>query len=593
MNFFNLVKELLNLLEARQRKKLIILQVLMVLMAIIELIGIASIAPFMTVVSNKEILEKNSILKSLYFYSGAQTSNEFLFLLGCGVLFFITIGSIFSIYTTWKSTHFASTLGVELADRLYKYYISSNWLFFLNRNSADLVNNISVESLRVTNLIIQPIILMNSKIFLSILILIFLFIYNPLVAISGALIFMFTYFIIYRIFSGRLKEHGKIISSSNSKRFRLMSEGFGGIKELIILQRRDGYKNNFTKIGEQLAYSHGASFALASIPRYIMELVAFGSIILLIIYLLSADGGENSFLPIISVYALAGLKLLPSMQQIYSSLAIIRGSTSSFDSIKEDLLKAKYINTESVNHKVDSIKFEKKLKFKNVEYTYPDTAKPSLKNVNLNINCGDFVGIIGASGSGKSTLLNIILGLIQPTKGEFYVDDKMLENKDLISWMKIIGYVPQSVYLKEGTIAENIALGLQSYDKKRVISALSSAGLEEFVNYEKRIFEENIGEGGERLSGGQKQRVGIARALYEDKHLLILDEITSALDRASEIAVMETIENLRKNKTIIMISHKMEIIKNCDSIILVDRGEVLDVGNYNYLAERYDFLQNN
>lgn len=592
MNFFHLVKELFDLLEPSQRKKLIVLQLLIILMAIMELVGIASIAPFMTVVANKDILETNNFLKSLYIYSGAQSHNDFLLLLGCGVLFCIASGSIISIYTTWKSTHFASTLGVELADRLYNYYISNNWLFHLNKNSSDLINNISVESLRVTNLIIQPIILMNSRIFLAFLILIFLVFYNPIVAVSGASVFIFSYFLIYKFFSKRLKEYGQTISLSNSKRFRLMSEGFSGIKELIILQRRAKYKEEFNKIGDRLAYSHGASFALASIPRYIMELVAFGSIILLIIYLISVDSGENSFLPIISVYALAGLKLLPSLQQIYSSFAIIRGSTSSFEAIKEDLYKAKCVSNEVKKYKINNISFEKKLDLKGVEYTYPNEVNSSLRNINLTIKQGEFVGIIGASGSGKSTILSIILGLIHPTKGGFYIDDNLLNNENLKSWMKIIGYVPQNVFLKEGTVAENITLGLDSFDKTKIIKALYNAGLEDLLTLEKRIFEDNIGEAGEKLSGGQRQRVGIARALYDEKQLLILDEITSALDRTAEIAVMDTICNLRKNKTIIMISHKMEIIKDCDLIVLVDNGEIIDSGTYEYLSQRHSIFEN-
>lgn len=592
MNFFRLVKELFDLLEPSQRKKLIVLQLLIILMAIMELVGIASIAPFMTVVANKDILETNNFFKSLYIYSGAQSHNDFLLLLGCGVLFCIASGSIISIYTTWKSTHFASTLGVELADRLYNYYISNNWLFHLNKNSSDLINNISVESLRVTNLIIQPIILMNSRIFLAFLILIFLVFYNPIVAISGASVFIFSYFLIYKFFSKRLKEYGQTISLSNSKRFRLMSEGFSGIKELIILQRRSKYKEEFNKIGDHLAYSHGASFALASIPRYIMELVAFGSIILLIIYLISVDNGENSFLPIISVYALAGLKLLPSLQQIYSSFAIIRGSTSSFEAIKEDLYKAKWVSNEVKKYKINNVGFQKKLDLKCVEYTYPNEVNSSLRNINLTIKQGDFVGIIGASGSGKSTILSIILGLIHPTKGGFYIDDNLLNSENLKSWMGIIGYVPQNVFLKEGTVAENITLGLDSFDKTKIINALCNAGLEDLLTLEKRIYEDNIGEAGEKLSGGQRQRVGIARALYDEKQLLILDEITSALDRTAEIAVMDTICNLRKNKTIIMISHKMEIIKDCDLIILVDNGEIKDSGTYEYLSQRHSIFEN-
>ncbi|ENW94379.1 ABC transporter ATP-binding protein [Acinetobacter dispersus] len=595
MNFFRLVKELLSLLDKNQRRKLIILQLLMILMAIMELVGVASIGPFMAIVSNKDVIDTNSILNKIYLFSGVSSKDAFLLMVGGFVLLSIASGSLLSIYTTWKSSIFASTLGVQLSDRLYNYYISNNWLFHLNNNSSDLINNISVETLRVTNLIIQPMVLMNSRIILAIIISTAVIVFDPIVAIIGAFIFVFSYFLIYKLFSTKLKRHGETISKENSMRFRLMSEGFGGIKDLIMLQRYQRFGNKFVESGKALSYAHGSSFALANIPRYVMEFVAFGSVVILIIYLISINNSTSTLLPILSIYALAGLKLLPAMQQIYSCFAIIRGSHSSFDAIKNDLYHS-LSTTEQLNKKncSEEIKFVEEIKLKNIKYRYPLKDKDALVNVNLTIKQGQFVGIVGASGSGKSTLIDLILGLIIPTSGHIQIDESKLSDNNINSWRKEIGYVPQNVFLTETTVAENIAFGLEigQIDSNKIREVVKAAGLESWlVATEERIFNESVGERGVNLSGGQRQRVGIARALYNDNKILVLDEITSALDRVSEEVVMNTINRLRSNKTIIMVTHKMDTIKQCDIIFVVENGLVIDSGKYEDLVNRHPIFE--
>ena len=595
MNFFHLVKELLSLLDKNQRNKLLVLQLLMILMAMMELIGVASIGPFMAIVSNKDVIDTNNILNQIYLFTGISSKDTFLLVVGGFVLLSIATGSLLSIYTTWRSSLFASTLGVQLSDRLYNYYIGNNWLFHLSNNSSDLINNISTETLRVTNLIIQPLILMNSKIILAIIISTAVIAFNPLVAIVGAFIFIFSYFLIYKLFSTKLKKHGETISKENSMRFRLMSEGFGGIKDLIMLQRYKIFGQKFVESGKALSYAHGSSFALANIPRYVMEFVAFGSVVILIIYLISINNSASTLLPVLAIYALAGLKLLPAMQQIYSCFAIIRGSTSSFDMIKKDLYHS-LSSSKKLNEEVLSveIKFLNEIKLESIKYRYPLKDKDALVNVNLKIKQGQFVGIVGTSGSGKSTLIDLILGLITPTSGYIEVDGNRLNEKNINSWRQKIGYVPQNVFLTEATVAENIAFGLEKseIDSNKITEVIKAAGLESWLAAsEKHIFNESVGERGGNLSGGQRQRIGIARALYNDNQILILDEITSALDRVSEEVVMNTIYKLRSDKTIIMVTHKMDTIKQCDIIFVVDNGLVIDSGKYEELDDRHDIFK--
>ncbi len=594
MNFFRLMKELLFLLDKDQRRKLLALQLLMVLMAVMELVGIASVGPFMAIVSNKNVIDTNHILSQLYVFTGASSKDAFLLIVGGLVLLSIAIGSLLSIYTTWKSSIFASTLGVQLSDRLYKYYIGNNWIFHLNKNSSDLISNISVEALRVTNLIIQPMILMNSRIILALIISSAVIAYNPFIAVAGALIFVSSYFLIYKVFSGKLKTHGETTSRENSKRFRLMSEGFGGIKDLIMLRRSEKFAREFVESGKGLSYAHGSSFALANIPRYVMEFVAFGSVVILIIYLISVDDSASSFLPILSVYALAGLKLLPAMQQIYSCFAIIRGSHSSFDAIKGDLHQS--LAAAENAHPIADIKdiqLSTDIQLVNVGYRYPYKDKDALKDVNLTIHAGQFVGIVGTSGSGKSTLIDLMLGLIEPSSGSIRIDGAQLSSDNIESWRTHIGYVPQNVFLTEATIAENVAFGLDAdqVDSKKVLEAVDSAGLESWLGSIERVFEETVGERGVKLSGGQRQRVGIARALYDDKQVLVFDEITSALDRVSEEVVMSTINKLRSHKTIIMVTHKMDTIRECDVIFVIENGVVVDSGKYEDLVGRHTIFE--
>jgi len=326
------------------------------------------------------------------------------------------------------------------------------------------------------------------------------------------------------------------------------------------------------------------------VPKYFMELIAFGTMIALVLYLLTSHKDNlGMILPILSVYALTGFKLLPTFQQIYSSIATIKGNMISFENIKDDLIESKRQNTSEVGIlEKEQLYVKKNIVLEDVTFTYPNKEKPVLCNLSLTIKTNSIVGIVGLSGSGKSTLIDIVLGLISPQSGRLKVDDIKVSKENLRAWQNSIGFVPQSIFLSEGTIAENVAFGISksNIDTMIVKQALKLAHLEELVSNMPKGIDTKVGERGVQLSGGQRQRIGIARALYNDPSLLVFDEATSALDGTTEKMIMDAIHDFSGMKTIIMIAHRLKTVQKCDVIYFINHGKIIDSGTYSELLEK-------
>ena len=377
-------------------------------------------------------------------------------------------------------------------------------------------------------------------------------------------------------------------------RFRLMNEGFGGIKDVLLLGRFNDFINRFNKTGTKFAYNSGVNGALAHIPRYFMEFVAFGSMIALVLYLFATYEGDISMiLPILSLYAIAGMKLLPAFQQIYNSLANIQGNVAAFESIQEDLNDSIQTNQDNSGFDYSHINLNKRILLENITFSYPGKDKPILNKLNIEIPVNKVIGIAGPSGSGKSTLIDILIGLIEANEGHLKVDDAIIDNTNRRSWQNTIGFVAQAIFLSEGTIAENVAFGIpeNEIDFNQVNKALKLANLDVFVKDLENGINTKVGERGVQLSGGQRQRIGIARALYHEAKVLIFDEATSSLDGITEKTIIKAIQQFSGQKTIIMIAHRLKTIQKCDQIFVIDNGKVADQGTFEELIEKNEVFK--
>ena len=584
------IKQLFVLLTDKQLKQFYLLQVLVVIMAFTELLGIASIAPFMALVGDISILETNGIFAQLYKMSGLNNPMDFLFYTGVIVLVMLAFSTVISMFTTWKLSIFGARIGTEIADRLYSYYMQQSWQFHASGSSAQLTKQVSTEAARISSQIVQPLMIMNSKLVLALFISISIVIYDPVIAILGLFIFSLAYFVLYRLVRQKLESNGQQLSEVSTQRFRLMNEGFGGIKDVLLLNRSHDFITRFHDSGKVFARAQGTNIAISQVPRYFIELIAFGAMISLVLVLIKVHSGNlGEVLPILAVYALAAFKLLPALQQIYSSLSQIKGNTAAFEAVKDDLERSFDSQKTSSDTVVSTpIDLKRSIKLSNIEFSYPGKERPAVDGVNMSIPVNSVIGLVGSSGSGKSTLIDLLLGLLTPQQGNIYVDDIRITADNKRAWQDLLGFVPQSIFLSEGSIAENIAFGIPAKDisLKQVDKALNLANLTELVEQLPDGVNTRVGERGVQLSGGQRQRIGIARALYHEAEVLVFDEATSALDGITEKIVMDAIHEFSGQKTIVMIAHRLKTVEKCDLIYFMEHGKIIDHGTYQELVVR-------
>ena len=587
-----LISELFGLLTNEQRRRFWILQLLVILMAIFELIGVASIFPFIAIVSDSSVIESNNLINFAYVWSNSQSHSEFLLLVGVSVLIILAISSVVSIFTSWRLAMFAAQIGTEIADRLFSYYLSQSWLFHASTSSSKLTKNISTEALRLSDFVIQPLMQMNAKVVLVVLLSTSIVIFDPKVALFSIAIFIVVYIVLYLVVRKKLQENGDRLTEYMSCRFHLMSEGFGGVKDVILLGKKGFFIERFDNAGRLFSRARGVNAGISQIPRYLIEFVAFGSVISLILYLLRDGGSVNTLLPILTVYAFAGLKLLPAIQHAYVNLSQVKGNISAFEALKGDLDKAKdqkhiISGANSGARDITKIKLSKKMELKNICFSYSED-RPVLNNVSLEISANQVIGIVGNSGSGKSTLIDVMLRLIDPQSGSMYIDGDIIDKSNTRHWQNSIGFVPQSIFLTEGSVAENIAFGIpeNEINYQQVQNVVKLAHLEEMIKQLPSGLDTKVGERGVQLSGGQRQRIAIARALYLGGDILIFDEATSALDGITEKMIMDAVHDFQGSKTIIMVAHRLKTVQKCDKIFFLENGRITDQGTYQELLER-------
>ena len=583
------LKKLLYFLTPREKKSAVILLIMIIIMAFVDMIGVASILPFMAVITNPSLIETNFLLKNLFQISsviGVETNKEFTFFLGSLVFLLLIISLSFKAITIYTQTRFVQMRGYSIGKKLLETYLNQPYAWFLNQNSAYLGKTILSEANLITGQGLTPIFNLITYCIITISLLILLLLVDVKLTLIVFLVIGSLYFIIFSLFKKSLDHIGKERLITNGLRFKWISEAFGASKEIKLGGLEKIYVDRFSKPSLIFARNESRSVMINSLPRYFIEALSFGGILLIILYTISKMGNFTNSIPIISIYAFAGYRLMPSLQQIYQAATVIKYSSPTINKIYDEL-RGLEANNSIQNENI--LSFNKSIKLNKISYSYPNSKKTALKDIDLTIPAKTKVGFIGLTGCGKTTTIDIILGLLEPQKGTLEIDGEVINNNNRRSWQRSIGYVPQHIYLSDNTIAENITFGekINDINIDQVEKVSKIANLYQFViNELPNQFQTIIGERGIRLSGGQRQRIGIARALYHNPKVLILDEGTSALDSNTEKVVMEAVNNISKNITTIIIAHSLNTVKNCDIIYKLDKGKIIDKGTYKEMIRK-------
>lgn len=571
-----MIKKMLGLLGSRERMQAFGLLTLFLLMSLCEVVGIASILPFMSVLADPDSVTRNEWLKRGYEYFEFSSPKEYLFFIGVGVLVILVFTNIVKAVTRWVTLYVTQSWGEGLSRRLFDIYLRQPYRFFLDRNSSDISKNVLAEVQTLSNAVLMAFLDMVTRIIVSAVILLFLAIMDPVLALATCVILGGAYLLVFLGFKSSLKKEAQRRNQAQAEKYRIVNEAIQGIKNIKLGGYESLYRDYFREPAQNFAGSNARSSVIGEMPRYAMEIIAFGGVLLMTLYLLQSQQGLNQALPMIALYTLAGYRLMPGLQGIYQGYTRIRFYSPALDTVERELALAATMQETSTSD-IQALNFQRALSLRNVGFQYNNAGREILKDVNLEIPAGSMTGIIGKTGAGKTTLVDIILGLLEPASGQLLVDGVAVSESNRKAWQKNLSYVSQHIYLCDDTITANIAFGMrpEEIDMEKVREATKMASLSDFIENElAQGYDTIVGENGIRLSGGQRQRVGIARALYLGRPVLVLDEATSALDPATERDVMDAVHAAGLKKTIFIISHKPELLTQCDSVLVVQGGNV-------------------
>jgi len=572
------------LLSLNDHKNAGLLLIMIFVMALLDMIGVASILPFMTVLTNPSLIETSSILKIMFQASsifGVENNQQFIFVLGILVFVTLVASLIFKAITTYVQIRFVQMCEYGICKRLVEGYLHQPYSWFLNQHSADLGKTILSEVAQVVANGIKPSIELIARSMVVVALLTLLILVNPKLTFFVGLVLGGVYVIVFYFIRNFLKKIGKKRLKNNQLRFKAISEAFGATKEVKVGGLEETYIKTFSDSAKIFATTQASSQVIAQLPRFILEAIAFGGILIIILNITVQTGNFNNALPIVSLYVFAGYRLMPALQHIYAAFTSLTFISPSLNKLTDDI---KNLKPFSKNQTKKALSLNKEITLKNIYYDYPEASRTALKNITLSIPAKKTVGLIGTTGSGKTTTIDIILGLLEAQKGTLEIDGQIITKENSRSWQQLIGYVPQHIYLPDDSITANIAFGVDPKDinQEAVEKASKIANLHEFIiNELPEQYQTLIGERGVKLSGGQRQRIGIARALYHKPRVLILDEATSALDNKTEQAVMDAVDNFNKDTTIILIAHRLNTLKNCDIIFKLEKGQLHSQGNFN------------
>lgn len=578
------------ILEPPQRRMAWVVLVLMIVAAMAAAMTVGAVFPFLSVLSDPSRIERVPQLAWVYQRFGFESRQGFMVALGAATLVVIVVANLLQVLRTYAVLRFTQLTGHGVSCRVLASYLRQPYAFFLSRHSGTMATSVLAESTQVIREFFGPAANLIASALTSLAVVAVVVWVDPVVSVVAIGVFGVIYLLIFRLVRNLTARLGRERLAANRQRFRMANEPLTGIKDIKILGHEHRYLDRFSHPSHRLAQIRITTGVIGNLPRYLMQAVAFGGVILLCLILIDLDASDGAeplarLLPTLGVFALAAQKLMPELSTLYQSFVSITAARATVETIHEDLTQAARLPELSAGT-VTPMGLRQSLELDRISYSYPNAERPGLVDVSVTIRAGERIGIVGSTGAGKTTLADLVLGLLTPDSGRLLCDGRPITPANLRAWQRSLGYVPQEIFLSDASVAENIALGIEpaQIDHARVEAAARIARIDGFVRQDlPQGYRTEVGERGVRLSGGQRQRIGIARALYHDADLIVFDEATSALDNLTEAEVMAAVEALPGEKTVMMIAHRLSTVRRCDRIMVLDRGHLVGCGTWDDL----------
>lgn len=578
-SFIYLLKRLINKLQKKRKIQFIFLLIIMLLNTFAEVVSIGLVIPFIGFLTQSEKLWDNPFVRQFATTFGYEEPSQLLLL--TTILFSLTciFAAMVRLLSLFLNLRFSAALGSDIGAKVYQNCLYQPYTFYISRNSSELLTNFVNDIGKVANELFNPLLQTISASLICIALIITLMFINAKIAFSTLFIVTVFYLFAVLITKNKIRQLSYDLDFFLKQLIKIVQEGIGGIKDILLNSSQRFYVNTFASSDVPFRRSQSNVTFFTAIPRLLIEPIGISVMAFFGFYLVNT-GKSSEALPLLGAIALGAQRLLPMAQKIYEGVASSKGTIIQLRNVVNLLeIGNNIFKNELVYEKLN---FRDKIVFHNVCFRYSQEGEYILKNINLTINKGEKIGIVGTTGGGKSTFLDLLTALLEPTQGRILIDGKNIFDKNnnnlLYKWRSIISYVPQFIYLSDDTIINNIAFAAEpnTIKKKKVSNSSKKAQIKEFIESLPMSYDTRVGERGVKLSGGQKQRIGIARALYKNSKVIVFDEATSALDSNTESSLIEAVNNLQKELTIVMVAHRISTLKSCDRIIRLENGELIN-----------------
>ena len=592
-----LYRKLSYLLTRREKRNGVILFALMILGALFEVVGVGAIPAFVGVISMPERLLEFTSVRVVYDFLGMESPQDMVLWSALGLIVIFTLKNLYLAFMAYIRARYTSNRQVTISNRLFRAYLHSAYTFHLQRNTAELLRNTNSEAGAITGGVLLPMMSLLMEACVLVFIFVLLFVVEPLVTLITFGVFGTITVLFYRVTREKITEYAKEEQYHRKQSVQAVNQGLGGFKDARILGREQFFLNSYQESTWFKAKAARFKAVISALPRLFLETMAVAGMLGVSALLVAQDRPLETVVPTLTLLGVAIVRLMPSFTKIAGDFTALKWGQRALDVVYDDIVALDSAERElkkrrSSDHR-EPLVFAREIRLDGLSYHYPGSDEQALRDITLSIPHHASVGFVGPSGAGKTTIVDVVLGLLTPTEGRVLVDDVDIQDR-LPAWQRKIGYIPQHIYLTDDTVRRNVAFGMDDDEirDEAVWDAIDAAQLRELIESLPEGLGTMVGERGVRLSGGQRQRIGIARALYHKPEVLVMDEATSALDNQTERLIVDALEQLQGQHTMIVIAHRLSTVRNCDTLFMLDHGRLVAAGSYDELmASSNEFQQ--